>query len=78
MLEGDVLKLHRLQPWKTFHGLKWVEVESDPPQEVTFGWLYKSVHRRLCWDILVSSVSVIVLFLFVVFVMGQTVSTLCL
>jgi hypothetical protein len=52
---------------------KWKQ--SPTPSEVAFGWLYKSRHRQVCLDILVSSVSVAVLFLFVVFVMGQTVST---
>jgi hypothetical protein len=33
---------------------KGVNVESDPQQEVVFGWLYKSRHGRVCLDILVS------------------------
>ena len=48
-------------------------MESDPHQEVEFGWLYKSRHVRGCLDILVFFSSVAVLFLFVVFIMGQTV-----
>jgi hypothetical protein len=53
--------------------------------EIAFGWLYKSKCGQVCLDILVSSVSVAILFLFcfvlfcfLIFVIEQTVSTLCL
>ena len=51
-------------------------VERNPtPSEVAFGWLCKSRRRRVCLDVLVFSVSVIVLCLLLFFTMGQTVST---
>ena len=55
---------------------KGVDVESDPRQEVPFGWLYKSRSRRVCLDMLVSFFSVDILFLFVVFVMEHRHRTL--
>ena len=42
--------------------------------EVAFGWLFKSRCGQVCLDVLVSFVLVLFLF-FLIFVMGQTVST---
>ena len=51
---------------------EWKQSRPPLPSE---GGLYKYSRGRVCLDILVSPVSVTVLFLFVVFIMGQTVST---
>lgn len=49
--------------------------QGPTPSEVAFGWLYKSKRGRECVNALVISVVVYLLFLYLFFVMGQTVTT---
>jgi hypothetical protein len=54
---------------------EWEWTWNPTLSEVVFGWLYKSRQGQVCLDVLVSLVFVFVLSLFLVSVMGQTVST---
>jgi hypothetical protein len=76
--EGDVLRPAGCNPGRRSTGgrgsvwdpnpvRKEVDVESDPHQEVAFGWLYKSRHGHVCLDVLVSCVFVLFLFFFFFF-----------
>lgn len=62
--EGDGVLLLLVREWK----------QNPTLSEVVFGWLFKSRRGRVCLDVLVSFVFVLFLF-FLIFVMGQTVST---